>query len=216
MDNKLLLLAVLATLLLGCEPSADSPAPSGAAGGSPPEAASANETPVTLVVSQGGKAPSAGSQADLATAFSALPEVLLALQAPYDFRGVKIQAGDSGVLPGFQAMNAATLRLVDGGLEITATADDPWIVLPPFIQDKRAILRVDIDSTVDTNMQIFAKTRENPTYTEEQSQVAPIKKGSNTVFFRLDRAALIDPIRLDPGESAGVYVVRRLVARKLK
>ena len=208
----IIFLSVSAMTLAGCGRADDSPSADPALAES--LFAKITSSPPTLVTSQGGTAPLAGSQDDLTAAFAAAGQTILKLQRPRDFRGIKIHAADPAILPGISSTNA-TLAVGDTGLQITAAASDPWIVLPPFVNGRPAILQIEIDVPVDTNMQLFVKTHENAGYDEKQSQMHPVKKGSNTVYFALPGNA-VDPIRLDPGETEGVYVLKRAVARPLQ
>jgi hypothetical protein len=57
--------------------------------------------------------------------------------------------------------------------------------------------------------------RDAPTYTETHSQLFPLIKGRNVVYFRVNQPDLIDPVRLDPAFNAGDYKIESIAAREI-
>lgn len=139
-------------------------------------------------------------QAELAASFEASTETILDLRNPTDLIRLK-------------ALQQADLSAAANGLHITASGDDPQLLLPPFCEGKHSILQVVIDTTVDTPIQLFYALRDQPGFNEAQSQSLALKKGRNVVYFQLDQGNLIDPLRLDPGASRGEYVIESIIAR---
>jgi hypothetical protein len=193
------LLLLLVPLFTACGPQ------------TPPTAAEETKLPqpVTLVQSRGGKAPAAGPQAELATAFNASNRTLFEAKTAEDFLKVKAAAEAGAGLD----LGEATLSVTDAGLIVQA-GEDPRFVLPAFAQDKKFILQVTITSPVETTVQVFYKLRNGP-YSELQSQIHPLKTGENVVYFRLDQPGITDSLRLDPGDTAGIYIIKSIVARGL-
>jgi hypothetical protein len=146
--------------------------------------------------------PSVKPQAELAAAFDASTEIILDLKSPSDLTKLK-------------ALRQVNLSTAANGLNITASGDDPSLLLPPFCEGKQSILQVVVDTPVDTPIQLFYAFRDQPGFNEAQSQTLALKKGRNVVYFQLDQKNLIDPLRLDPGASPGEYIIESIVARSM-
>jgi hypothetical protein len=101
----------------------------------------------------------------------------------------------------------------DEGLKVIATGDDAAIFLPSFAEDKRFVLQVIIDSPVDSGIQLFHMVRGQKEYQEAKAPIYPIRKGINTIYFRVDDAKTIDPLRLDPSFKSGEYTIKSIIAR---
>jgi hypothetical protein len=144
--------------------------------------------------------PSVWPQPRLAAAFDASGETIFEARTPSDLSEVKVE-------------NDATISVAPDGLKVTVSGDDPHLLLPHFAEGKQFILQIAIESPADTWIQLFFTSRDHPEVSEDQSQSLPLKKGKNVVYFQLDQANLIDPLRLDPGTSAGDYMIESVVAR---
>ena len=128
---------------------------------------------------------------------------------------VLAEAKTSAVFSRFQAVKQAQLTPLADSLRITATGDDPQVLLPPFIQGRQFIIEATVESPADTVMQIYYLRRGQTAYTDAQSQSAALVKGKNVVYFRFTAPEMIDPLRLDIGAARGDYVVRSMIARVL-
>ena len=138
----------------------------------------------------------------LAAAFDASTETILDLKSASDLTKLK-------------ALRQVDLSTGANGLNVIASGDDPSLLLPPFCEGKQSILQVVIDTPVDTQIQLFYAFRDQPGFNEAQSQTLALKKGRNVVYFQLDQANLIDPLRLDPGASPGEYIIESVIARSM-
>ncbi len=110
----------------------------------------------------------------------------------------------------FRAEKQAMLITGDNRLRIQATGDDPVIILPGsglVAGVKRFMVEVVIESPAETHAQLYYLTKGQTKYTERHSQIAPLKPGRNIIYFRVEDPNLIGPLRLDPGATAGVYVI---------
>lgn len=142
------------------------------------------------------------SQAELAKAFDDSTATLLEMKTAEQFSLIK--ANEEAVLtPGV------------AGLEVKATGGDPTLFLPPFATGKQFIMKVVIESPIQTGIQLFYLLRDAPNYIETNSQTVPLTKGRNVVYFRVNRPDLIDPVRLDPAYNAGDYKIESIAAREL-
>jgi hypothetical protein len=145
---------------------------------------------------------SATSQEVLAAAFNASSETLFEAKT----------AADLGKCRVFQQCE---LVAGDEGLKVIAAGDDAAMYLPSFAEDKRFILQVIIESPVDSGIQLFHMLRGQKEYEEAKAPIYPIKKGTNTVYFKVDDAKTIDPLRLDPSFKSGEYTIKSIIARPI-
>lgn len=129
--------------------------------------------------------------------------------------GLLAEATTNAVFSRFSAVQQVQLTPVENRLRVTATGDDPRFLLPAFIQGKQFIIQATVESPADTAMQIYYLRRGQSTYTETQSQTAPLVTGTNTVYFRFEAPDMVDPMRVDIGNVAGAYTVIKMVARVL-
>ena len=180
---------LLAAALNGCGPSEDT---SSNASGTPTTSAS---SPVATSVTQ-----KPASQAELAAGFDSSTDTIFEARTAADLMKLKPQ-------------QQLTVSAAPAGLKLSATGNDPKLILPPFIAGKRAILQVSITSPVATPIQLFYSLQDRPRLSEEQSQTVILKPGRNVVYFQLDQPQLIDPLWLDPAAAPGEYVIESIVAR---
>jgi hypothetical protein len=181
------LLLLFAFAMAGCGPGND--ATNATSPASPSTSAAPAPTP-----------PPMRPQAELAAAFDASTETIFEARTATDLAKMKVERD-------------ATLSAAPNGLKVTATGNGPHLYLPPLAEGKQFILQIVIDSPAETPIKLFYSRREHPTLSEDQAQTLGLKKGRNVVYFQLDQANLIDPLRLDPGTSTGDYIIESIVAR---
>lgn len=191
--TRCLLTLSLAFLLSSCTEApnaAATPVPSGA------NAAASPATPFALPADQ------ALPQSELASIFETAKNLLA-------------EAKTAAVFSQFRAGQQVQLTPAGDSLKVTATGDDPQVFLPAFTQGKQFIIQAIVESPTDTVMEMYYLRRGTPDYTNEQSQSAPLVKGRNVVYFRLNAPDLIDPLRMDIGAAPGNYTVVSMIARVL-
>ena len=144
-------------------------------------------------------------QARLGALFNASNQVLFQIGADNAFRGIS-------------AANQVRLTTEEHALKITASGDDPQILLPSFSPDDkgRIIVRVELDSPSDTGFQVFylpSGVHECGAYVVNRY----VRRGKNTIYFALDASDLSGgPIRIDPGMTAGEYMLYGIEARLVR
>lgn len=154
------------------------------------------------------------ASAQATTPIPARPQVELA--AAFDAsKDTIFQATTGAELMKVTALRQVNLSLTANGLKVIADGTDPSLLLPAFVEGKKCILQVVINSPADTPIQVFYLTRDHPGHDETRSQLVPLKQSRNVVYFQLDQPDLIDPVRLDPGAAPGDYVIESLVARAM-
>lgn len=183
---------VLMLSLTACSPKTETAVPDTSS--SPPTNASANSAPVSTA--------SATSQAELAARFNASSETLFEAKTSTDLMKCRM-------------LQQCELVATADGVKIIATGDDAAILLPPFAEGKRFILQVIIDSPMDTGIQLFHMLRGQGAYEEARAPIYPLKKGKNTVYFKVDEDNIVDPLRLDPSFKSGEYTINSIVARPI-
>jgi hypothetical protein len=125
------------------------------------------------------------------------------------------EARTSSIFSQFRPIQQAQLTPAGEMLRVTATGDDPRMLLPAFIQGKKFVVQATVESPVATPMQIFYLTQGQTEYTAEQSQMAQLVQGRNVVYFMFDIPNMIDPLRVDVGAAPGEYIVDSMIARTL-
>lgn len=141
-----------------------------------------------------------------------LPQVELA--AIYNRASVLLaEARGAAVFSQFRPVQQAQLTPLGDRLKVTATGNDAQLVLPAFIQGKQFIIQATIDSPAATQMEILYLRRGQTSYSDAQSQTAPLVKGRNVVYFRFNAPDMVDPLRVDIGAEPGDYTIESMIAR---
>lgn len=146
------------------------------------------------------KPQSLRSQIELAMMFEAAKETVY-------------QAKASRALSNIRVYDQTILTPVAEGLRVTATGPDPQLLLPPVCGGKQCILQVVIVSPVETAVQLYYSRRASPGFSADKSQTITARKGRNVIYFQLDQADLVEPLRFDPGSAIGDYVIESLETR---
>ena len=129
--------------------------------------------------------------------------------------GLVAEGVDANVWRLFRAQQQAKLSFSGSRLVVTATGDNPVLILPAFATGQRFILEAVIESSNVTSAQLYYLTSGQRKYSEDQSQVVELKPGHNVVYFRIDDPNVVDPLRFDPASSPGTYTIERMTARGL-
>jgi hypothetical protein len=142
------------------------------------------------------------SQEKLAAAFNASTQIIFETRTPADFDALKVKTG-------------ATTRRSDDGLAISATDNDPEILLPEIATSEHLVVEIVLDSPVDTTLQLFYLVAGQTEYDAAHAVAQPLKKGANTVYMEVADRSRVGLLRLDPGMVAGQYVLRRISIRNV-
>ncbi|MGB5687493.1 MAG: hypothetical protein WBM35_16915 [Candidatus Electrothrix sp.] len=112
--------------------------------------------------------------------------------------------------------NDVSLERHTDGLSLHAQGDDPFFVIPftPPETTERYLVEVVLDSPQDSIFALYFTIGENtrdiaPNYVVEQK----IHKGRNRFFLRLPHHDVRGLLRLDPGKTAGNYLLRSLTVK---
>jgi hypothetical protein len=101
---------------------------------------------------------------------------------------------------------------------IHAHGDDPFFVLPfnPPETAERYLVEVVLDSPQDTEFALYFTIGENTKDIVPQQLVEQkIHKGRNRFFLRLPHPDVRGLLRIDPGKTAGNYLLRSLTVKVL-
>lgn len=102
-----------------------------------------------------------------------------------------------------------------GGLQLKVLGGDPSMLLPEGQKTDNSCSRqrvnVDIDSSLETNMQLFYTVQEGQNYSEERSIRVPLQKGSNRLSIPVMlQGGVVGRMRLDPAETPCSMLLHRL------
>lgn len=100
-------------------------------------------------------------------------------------------------------------------LNIISKGNDPQLLLPGFSNGtaRSAVLKLTLNSPVDTEVQLFYITHDVGTYTEKNSLKRKSTKGANVLYFFLPIDEVTGPLRFDPGTAQGTYKLSGLEIR---
>ena len=115
-----------------------------------------------------------------------------------------IEANDAGVAQG------------KNGLLVSATGNDPFLVFSfdAGAEDGPFLVEVSMTSPRQTTMQMFYTTGEEKGFEPSRQVSQELRKGENTLLFRLPHPDTAGKIRLDPGIGQGKYVLHSLVIKR--
>lgn len=109
------------------------------------------------------------------------------------------------------------IKMTSDGLLVKTTGPDSQLLLPisklsASGRSKGAVLRVSIESPHETKMQLFYKTGNDGTYSEDKSTSISLHKGRNQLDMLIMDYDIVSPLRLDPSDAAGQqYLIKNLV-----
>jgi len=103
------------------------------------------------------------------------------------------------------------------GFGIVSRENDPQLLLPvfPIGNARSAVMKVIIESSAETEVQLYYMTSELPYYTEQNSIRVKSKQGENELYFFLPVDDIVGAVRLDPGARPGVYVLNEIEIRTM-
>jgi hypothetical protein len=112
-------------------------------------------------------------------------------------------------------LNQVTSALSPKGLVLKSNGSDPQVMLPPsrFIPDNRnggVIVQIKLESPVQTDAQLFYKTKNSPEYSEGRSIRITVHKGPNTLNFPVTDHQLDGQLRFDPGIVEAQYLINKI------
>jgi hypothetical protein len=170
-------------------------------------AADASPTTATPAATLTASVPAAAatpiSQLDLAANFESSTEILLKAAI----------AGDLAKLKPFQQVR---LTPAPNGLTVTPAGNDPGLLLPPFAQGKKFMIKIAVDSPADdATISILYMQRDLPQFDGARSYTNALKKGQNVTYFQVDKPDLIDPVRVEFSPVKGDYVIQSVEVRAL-
>lgn len=138
-------------------------------------------------------------------------------------RGLFQQSGQTLLLVDGRAVDANVLgpvnelawRRGDGALTAVASGVDPYFHLPEFPApgDGDLVARLLIESTVDSELQLYFQTAEKHSYSEENSASARLARGRSEIFIPLPGRGLRGRIRVDPARAPGVFTIESIECR---
>ncbi len=148
----------------------------------------------------------------------ALHPPLLAATARKRFREsdtVLLTAGSAGLPLPVRPVNQATVTPEAGGIRIRTTGPEGLVALPAIeVPDGHwPVVRLRLDSPVQTVMKLLYQTTSVPRYVPEQSVLVPVTAGANDLYFELPEVGITGPLWLHPGPAPGSFTVREIEVR---
>ncbi|MCI5119640.1 MAG: hypothetical protein D3908_00275, partial [Candidatus Electrothrix sp. AUS4] len=129
---------------------------------------------------------------------------------------VRIQIDESLDLQRITSRNDARLERHADGVLIHADGDDPFFAIPftpPEIAE-RYLVEVDLDSPHDTIFALYFTIGENTKDIVPHQRVEQkVHRGRNRFFLRLPHPDVRGLLRIDPGKTTGVYLLRSLTVK---
>ncbi len=119
---------------------------------------------------------------------------------------------------GIQSRDQATTLEYDGSyLRVFAEDNDPYFILPEIklADEQSSIIKISLDSSVETNFKLYYQTRKQENYSEEQVFNKKVEQGKNLVYFQLPGNEITGKIRIDPGAAPGEYTLNSIEIRKI-
>jgi hypothetical protein len=137
------------------------------------------------------------------------------LQAEFEHSSAVVFQMTSATHSTFSALNELNLNSLDGQLHLTSSGKDPYLQLPgfTFLKGKEHLLKLVITSPEVTQLQIYYQTRQAVHYQDAKSIITNLRIGKNELYLSLGDDRFTGRIRLDPGMSAGEYVIHELEIR---
>lgn len=114
--------------------------------------------------------------------------------------------------------NDVSLERRADGLLIHAHGEDPFFALPftPLAGPERYLVEVDVDAPQETTFALYFTTGENSRdIVPHQLVEQKIHKGRNRFFLRLPHPDVRGLLRIDPGKTAGDYLLRSLTVKAI-
>lgn len=108
-------------------------------------------------------------------------------------------------------LSQSRLKYIDGILVIEARGTDPSVHIPYEINVGEAVvLKMEINSPLDTIMEVFYQTEDSIAYSADRSVSTAIYTGNNVVIVDLSGSKAVGKLRLDPGRAPGEYLIKSL------
>lgn len=113
------------------------------------------------------------------------------------------------------AQNDVHIETDAEAIVLMATGNDSQVILPVPGQcfAKLVVIKLEVLSPENTDVQFFYQTKEMNTYSEQSSVSRMIAKGDNTVYVSLSSDDIARPLRIDIGKKKGRYEVTSLEIR---
>ena len=103
------------------------------------------------------------------------------------------------------------VRSENNEIHLTATDNDPYIVLPALpLHPGNVVMNMDITTPNSCTAQLFYQTVATNEFSEHLSLRKTLVTGRNTISWRLKESQLNGVFRLDPGDGPGHYTIHRV------
>jgi hypothetical protein len=126
--------------------------------------------------------------------------------------GYRIDLKETTNFTTFPAVNQVTLTPEGDQLVISATGNDPSIVLPPLALTPpvQFAVRVEMTTPAETLVEVFYSTNTVGSFVPDHVVSVPAKAGKNVLLFEINDPEFAGGVRLDPGHAPGKYILHGL------
>ena len=106
------------------------------------------------------------------------------------------------------------LDLNQGGLEFTATGNDPYIRFPSLRNPvEQIMIHVLLEAPDSSALEVFYATEEEPRFSEARRASKRLRVGRNELIIDISAQSPVIRVRLDPGRVAGPYRLEKFEVR---
>jgi len=105
--------------------------------------------------------------------------------------------------------------LTNSTMNIRVVGNDPQLVFKevPFDNKGNHIIKLAINSSIDTQLQLFYRTGKDTDFSGDKSITVNMNKGDNVSYLPVNEEALSRTFRLDPSTGPGEFVLKELEIR---
>lgn len=116
------------------------------------------------------------------------------------------------------ARHRLSINRTEQGYLLIPQGANPFFLLPQFSIDREMqyLLRIDLNVSQETALQVFFATLQMPRYDQEHSISVQLRAGDNRLYFLLDSVNLRGRIRVNLGSAQGSYLLKSLELRAVQ
>jgi hypothetical protein len=113
-------------------------------------------------------------------------------------------------LPKNYSKDITNIKRTKEGIVFASSGIDPYFTLPNMhVKSKVLAVRIEIFVDMQTNCQLFFSDKVS-SFNESHSVKYKLEQGDNDILFYVKAPFNVISLRLDPGDSKGIYVIKKL------
>jgi hypothetical protein len=105
--------------------------------------------------------------------------------------------------------------LSNNEMNISTTGSDPQLLFDKviFSKNRTHIINIEINSSIQTKLQLFFSKNNKSGYSEDMSIIIDINKGDNSIYMPILEVGLEPNFRLDPSCGQGKFILKKMEIR---